>query len=81
MFVQYSYRTKQGSPYTHVMVVENSNSFGGYIPIPEAFGDNTDMYETSPSWCKFVVPETGEILLERMLELSRKAIASDKQIS
>ena len=70
MFVSYSHRTKKNSPYAHVMVIEHSNAYGGYIPIPEAFGANADLYETSPAYDSFLIPEAGEILLKEMLELS-----------
>lgn len=70
MFVAYSHRTKEASPFKHNMVVENSNGYGGYIPVPEAFADFADLYETSLAYDSFLVPEAGEMLFEKMMELA-----------
>lgn len=72
MFVAYSHRTKANSPFRYTMVAEHSNAYGGYIPLPEAFADNADLYETSPAYDSFLVPEAGEILFEKMLQLVRR---------
>ena len=72
MFVEYSHRTKSGSPFKYTMVIENSNAPGGYIPTPDAFGENSFLYEISPAYDSDLIPEAGEILFEKIMELGNK---------
>ncbi len=72
MFVEYSHRTKKNSPFRFNMVAENSNAYGGYIPVPEAFGDKGLLYETSPAYDSFLVPEAGEILYKEIMNIAQE---------
>lgn len=70
MFVEYSHRTKAFSPFKHTMVAENSNGHGGYIPTPDAFSENSYLYEISPAYDSDLIAEAGEILFEKANEIS-----------
>lgn len=71
LFSQYSHRTKENSPFKYNMVVANSNSHGGYIPTPDAFGENSKLlYEAAPSSYNFLVPEAGEILYDKIMNMA-----------
>ena len=72
MFVEYSHRTKKESPFKYTMVTENSNGHGGYIPTPNAFSENSYLYEISPAYDSDLVPEAGEILLEKIMKIANK---------
>ncbi len=72
MFSAYSMRTKEASPFAFNMVISNSNGYGGYIPLPEAFADGADLYETSPAYDSFLEVQAGEILLEKMKNIFNK---------
>jgi len=70
MFVEYSHRTKKDSPFKYTMVTENSNGHGGYIPTPNAFGENSYLYEISPAYDSDLVPEAGEILFKKIITIA-----------
>ena len=70
MFSIYSHRTKEFSPFKYTMVVENSNSYGGYIAPPEAYEENSFLYEIAPAYDSFVVKNGGEMLYHKIIELS-----------
>lgn len=70
LFSEYAVRTKKHSPFKYNMVVENSNAYGGYIPIPEAFAENSNLYEISPAYDSNLVPEAGEMLYEKMMSVA-----------
>ena len=70
MFCTYGHRTKASSPFKYTMVVENSNSFGGYIPTPECFGEHSLLYETIPAFTSFAEKDSGEILYGKIIELA-----------
>lgn len=70
MFCEYSHRTKKNSPFKYNMVAENSNSYGGYIPVPEAFVPGNKLYETAPAYDSFCEPEAGEKLYEAIMAMA-----------
>lgn len=70
MFSEYSHRTKESSPFKYTMVVENSNAYGGYIAPPEAYEENSFLYEIAPAHDSFVAKDGGEMLYNKMIELS-----------
>lgn len=71
IFSVYGLKTKQSSPFKYSMVVEHSNGLGGYIPTKEAFAENSDLYEIVPSYCSFLVPETGDMLYKHMMNMAK----------
>ncbi|MBQ9086377.1 MAG: hypothetical protein IJY47_04235 [Clostridia bacterium] len=72
VFVNHGLRLKKESPYGNCFVIENCNSYCGYIPTEEAFGENCQLYETSLCYHSCLVPEAGSRLVEKALELAKK---------
>ena len=72
VYVAFGKAIKAGSPFKRNMVVENSNSYCGYIPTKEAFCENSDMYEITLCLHSCHVPEAGEILQTKALEIAHK---------
>lgn len=70
MFCEYSHRTKKNSPFKYNMVAENSNAYGGYIPVPEAFAAGNKLYETAPAYDSYCVSEAGDVLCGKILEIA-----------
>lgn len=70
MFTEYNKRTKKNSPFKYTMVCENSNAYGGYIGIPEAYGENSFLYEIAPAHDSFIAAEGGDMLYSRIMELA-----------
>lgn len=72
IFSVYGLNTKRNSPFKYNMVAENSNCLGGYLPVPEAFAENSNLYEAKLSYCSFAVPETADILYEKIINLAKE---------
>jgi hypothetical protein len=70
IYVNFGLRLKNESPFEYNMVVENSNSFGGYIPTTEAFAEESDLYEISLCEGSRHAPEAGDMMVKRLLEMS-----------
>ena len=70
IYVNFGLRLKKESPFENNFVVENSNCFGGYIPTPEAFGEDSDLYESSLCFGSRHVPEAGDLMTDRLLEMA-----------
>ena len=69
IFVNHGLRLKKESPYENCFVVENCNDYCGYIPTLEAFNENYDLYETSLCYHSCLVPEAGDQIVDRLLEM------------
>ncbi len=62
---------KAASPFKHTLVIENCNTYCGYIPTKEAFDPETDdLYETTLCYHSCHIPEEGEMLTEKALSLA-----------
>ncbi len=72
IFVNWGFELKKRSSYEKMMVIENCNSYCGYVPTREAFGENCDLYETTLCHHSCLVPEAGQILIDKALELGQK---------
>lgn len=59
----------ENSSYSHSIFVHNSNTYCGYIPTKESFGEGYDLYETSLCYHSCLTPDAGEIMTNRLLEL------------
>ena len=70
IFVNLGLDLKKRSPFKNKMVVENSNSYCGYIPTEEAFGENCDLYETSLCMDSCYIPQAGQMMVDRLLEMA-----------
>ncbi len=66
-------KIKKNSPFKHTIVVENCNTYCGYIPTKEAFNPEHDnLYETALCYHSCHVPEAGDIITDKALELAEK---------
>ena len=72
IYVNFGREIKERSKFENNFVIENSNAFGGYIPTPEAFGENCDLYETSLCYGSRHVPEAGGMMVEQLLRMAEK---------
>ena len=71
VYTAFGRRIKAASPFAHTIVVENCNSYCGYIPTPECFDPlHDDLYETSLCLHSCLVPEAGDELVARTLALA-----------
>ena len=70
IYVNLGLKLKKESPFEYNIVVENSNSFGGYIPTADAFAEGSDLYEASLCYGSRHAPEAGEMMVKRLLEIS-----------
>lgn len=63
---------KANSPFKHTFVIENCNTYCGYIPTKEAFDPvSDDLYETALCYHSCHVPEAGDMITEKALELAK----------
>lgn len=69
IFVDHGLRLKKESPYENSFVVENCNSYCGYIPTKVAFTEGYDLYETSLCYHSCLVPEAGDLIVDRLLNM------------
>ena len=73
VYTAFGRKIKENSPCKHTIVVENCNTYCGYIPTKEAFDpEHDDLYETSLCYHSCHVPEAGDILSDKALELANK---------
>ncbi len=62
---------KENSPFKHTFVIENCNTYCGYIPTKKAFDPATDdLYETSLCYHSCHVPEAGDMITAKALEIA-----------
>jgi hypothetical protein len=71
VFIDLGRRVMKGSEYKHSFLVHNSNDYCGYIPTREAFEPPYDLYETSLCYHSCLVPEAGEMMTDKLLELGK----------
>ena len=72
VYSAFGHDIKKGSPFSRNMVIENCNVYCGYIPTANAFAPNSRLYETSTCFHSCHVPEAGEIIRDKALEIARK---------
>ena len=63
---------KKESPYKKTIVVENCNSYCGYLPTKECFSEKSNMYEISLCYHSCHVPEAGDMITDKALELAKR---------
>ena len=51
---------------------ELCNSYCGYIPTKRAFEPNCDLYETSLCHHSCLIPEAGDMIVDRLLEMDKE---------
>lgn len=74
IFTQIGMDLKSQSPFKYNIVIENCNSYCGYVPTKEAFASNSDMYESTLCYHSCLVPEACDIIKEKALEISNRLI-------
>jgi len=72
VFVDFGRRIKTESPYQNNLVAELCNSYCGYIPTKRAFEPNCDLYETSLCHHSCLIPEAGDMIVDRLLEMDKE---------
>lgn len=73
VYTAFGRKIKENSPFKNTIVVENCNTYCGYIPTEEAFDpDHNDLYETSLCYHSCHVPEAGTILSDKALEIAKE---------
>lgn len=73
IFTEYGRRLKKESPFKKTIVIENCNTYCGYIPTRKAFDEkHNDLYETSLGYHSCHVAEAGDIIVNKALELANK---------
>ena len=60
---------KARTSHKRVMVVENCNTYCGYVPTKRAFAEDCDLYETTLCNHSCLVPEAGEQMVEQLLTM------------
>ena len=73
IYMTYGRRIKEESPFKNTIVIENSNTYCGYIPSVEAFNaEKNRLYETNLCYHSCHIPEAGNMLCDKALELANK---------
>lgn len=73
IFVDIGLAIKEGSPFEKTIVVENSNSYCGYVPTKKCFEkEHNYLYETSLANHSCLVPEAADQFIEKSIELAKK---------
>lgn len=63
---------KSASPFGRTVVVENSNSYCGYVPPEEYFCENNNLYETSLAFHSCLAPEAATIFINKTIDIASK---------
>ena len=72
LFVQIGLDIKANSPFTNSIVVENCNSYCGYVPTKEGFAEKSILYEASLCYHSNLIPEACDILTKKALEIGNR---------
>ena len=73
IYTEFGRQIKKNSPFKNTIVVENCNTYCGYIPTKEVFDpEHDDLYETSLCYHSCHVPEAGDILVENALRIANE---------
>jgi hypothetical protein len=72
IFTNTGRRIKAASPYGRTVVIENCNSYCGYLPPEELFTDKNSMYETSLAFHSCHKPNSATIVEEKAIEIAKK---------
>lgn len=69
IFVDFGKKLKARTATKRVMLVENCNSYCGYVPTKRAFESDCDLYETTLCHHSCLVPAAGDMMVEKLLEM------------
>lgn len=71
IYAKFALDIKAKDKHQGCMVVEQCNGRAGYVPTPDCWAPNCDVYEASYSGCSFLAPEAGDMMVERLLEMAK----------
>lgn len=77
LFVQIGLDIKANSPFTNNIVVENCNSYCGYVPTKEGFAEKSILYEASLCYHSNLIPEACDILTKKALEIGNRLLQEE----
>ncbi len=63
---------KEKSPFEKTIIVENSNSYCGYIPTKNAFDENSRLYEAALCNHSCLLPEAAQLIEEKAINMIKK---------
>ena len=69
VFVDFGRRLKKESKFENNLTAELCNSYCGYIPTKRAFEPNCDLYETSLCHHSCLIPEAGDMIVDKLLDM------------
>lgn len=69
IFTEFGLALKARSEADNVMVVTSCNDYCGYVPTARAFAENCDLYEASLCHHSCLVPEAGDKMVDKLLEM------------
>lgn len=72
IYAAFGLQIKAMSPFKYNIVMENCNSECGYIPTEDVFSADSNLYETALCFASCHVPEAGQIITDKALELSNQ---------
>ena len=73
IYVTYGKEIKEKSPFKHTFVIENCNTYCGYIPSKKAFDpEKNHLYETSLCYHSCHIPEAGDMLTQAALNIAKE---------
>lgn len=75
IFTDYAKQIAEKTPYKNHFVITNCNSYGGYVPTKVAFSEHSDLYEIALCYDSCLIPEAGEILTDRLLQMGNRVNA------
>lgn len=79
VFQRFGQKLKAQSSYQKAVVVQNCNTYCGYIPTPDMFGENCKgVYEASLCYHSCLLPEAGDMMVEKLLTLGEKIKSGDR---
>jgi len=77
VFVNVGLSLKKSSPFKNNMVIENANSYCGYIPTKVAFDENSDLYESTLCFHSCYVAEACDILYDEAHKIAENLHKSE----
>ncbi|MBQ8311457.1 MAG: hypothetical protein IJX80_10645 [Clostridia bacterium] len=73
VFIDFGYQLQAKTAYENAIVVENCNTYCGYVPTPAMFEENCKgVYEASLCYHSCLIPEAGDRMVEKLLELGER---------
>ncbi len=71
IFTNTAKKIKTQSPFGRTVVIENCNSYCGYLPPEEMFSEKSDLYEISLAFHSCHKPESATIVMNKAIEITK----------